>query len=171
MERRRPAGWLGAVSAPAPRTLVYTAGMSTRAAQAFFVAIAMGGLIVSCCGPCLAPCIPGVWPRTAPAQERGAFLLQDDYIVDFYRQGPHHRIELRRAAETLDAVEVPASQTSFVCMGAASRDNDLVEYVAIAEEDSAHEHPVRFAWKVDKATKKLVRTDSARVHCNVDTDE
>ena len=53
-------------------------------------------------------------------------------------------------------------------MGAASRDGDAAEYVAVAQEDPAHVHPVKFAWRIDPTVRKFVETDPSRVVCHVD---
>lgn len=146
-----------------------------------FVAVVMLALTASCCGPCLVPCIPGVWPRPASpaaADQRGAFLLENGDRVQFHRDGGHHRIELHRPAERdertvlqwelLDSVDIPATPNLFVCMGAAYRDGDPTEYIAVAEEDPAQVHPVKFAWRIDTATQKLIAANPSGLRCDVE---
>ncbi|HEX2121546.1 MAG TPA: hypothetical protein VHL59_07885, partial [Thermoanaerobaculia bacterium] len=67
--------------------------------------------------------------------------------------------------ELLDGIDVPATAGLFVCMGAAYRQGDPAEYIAVAEEDPAHVHPVKFAWRVDAATQKLVAQNPSGVRC------
>ena len=70
--------------------------------------------------------------------------------------------------EMLDVVEVPVSPGLFVCMGAASRDGDEAEYVVVAQEDPAHVHRVKFAWRIDPTVQKFVEVNPSQVVCNID---
>jgi hypothetical protein len=108
-------------------------------------------------------------------EDWGGFTLANSEIAVHHRvkEGQHRLELLRRLGErdgtmrwdTLDVVPITLEPNTLVCVSATSTAGSG-DYVAIAEDDAAHNHPVLRAWRVDTTRRKLVATDAAGVLCN-----
>jgi hypothetical protein len=108
-------------------------------------------------------------------EDWGGFTLAENQLAVHHRvREGAHRLELLRRVETrggnvrwemLDTVNLDLGEGTLVCL-TAKRDGSDGDYVAVAQDDPEHRHPVLRAWRVDTAARKLVSEDAAGVLCN-----
>jgi hypothetical protein len=108
-------------------------------------------------------------------EDWGGFTLAENALAVHHRvREGQHRLDLLRRTETrggdvrwetLDTVNLDLGEGTLVCL-TAKRDGSEGDYVAVAEDDADHRHPVLRAWRVDTATRKLVSENAAGVQCN-----
>lgn len=108
-------------------------------------------------------------------EDWGGFTLTDNQFAVHHRvrEGAHRLELLRRVGtgddirwETLDVVPLEMPANSLVCL-TATRAGERADYVALAQDDPAHSHPVLRAWRVDTAKRRLVASDASGVTCQV----
>lgn len=110
-------------------------------------------------------------------EDWGGFTLTDSQFAVHHRvrEGAHRLELLRRISdgpggsirwETLDVVPLDLPEKTLVCL-TATRAGERADYVAIAEDDPAHNHRVLRAWRVDQSRRKLIAADAAGVTCQV----
>lgn len=133
------------------------------------LALAVLSLALSgCCGPCFAPCIPGVWPKPAPEAEALVILSDEQYDGHYSITNRRLRLELRRGKEVLHRVETPLAIGEMACLSTARRDGQPGDYFALFREDPpAHAHPLVRAWSFDLAARKIVPADPTGLRCPI----
>ncbi|HEX8617319.1 MAG TPA: hypothetical protein VF911_07025 [Thermoanaerobaculia bacterium] len=109
-------------------------------------------------------------------EDWGGFTLTDHQFAVHHRvREGAHRLELLRRTndrtgnvrwETLDVVPIVMPENSLVCL-TATRSGERADYVALAEDDPAHNHRVLRAWRIDTASRKLVTATTEGVTCAV----
>jgi len=108
-------------------------------------------------------------------EDWGGFTLANNEIAVHHRvKEGQHRLELLRRLgdrdgtmrwDTLDVVPLELEPNTLVCLS-ATRENGSGDFVAVAQDDAEHKHPVVRAWRVDASRRKLVPTDAAGIVCN-----
>lgn len=109
-------------------------------------------------------------------EDWGGFTLANNEIAVHHRvREGRHRLELLRRLgdtgdgtlrwDTLDVVPIDLEPNTLVCLSATGADG-TGSFVAVAEDDPAHNHRVLRAWRVDASRRKLVTTDAAGILCN-----
>ncbi|HYO77136.1 MAG TPA: hypothetical protein VE010_11790, partial [Thermoanaerobaculia bacterium] len=108
-------------------------------------------------------------------EDWGDFTLAENRLAVHHRvREGQHRLELLRRAdtasgavswETLDVVNLDLGENTLVCLS-AKRNGANDDYVAVAQDDREHRHPVMRAWRIDTARNKLVVDSAEGVMCN-----